>query len=579
MDFVYYPEFLHDIFCIRLYLNFVFFSTFFEKSGFFFSHFEIFYKYNFLAVRVFYYDGVLMTGVHTFNADFFNRFYKRSYLKAKRRSRRLLGSRIGRIFLGLFYSFFSFSDFFRPSFVKNIHFKEGLVDFRKFHKFHNYPLGPLLANKKVPRVAKLRALKRAIPFERDMRLLRRYPADKFFNYDFLFELKYFKMSRWLLFKALHKRRRFLKRKSTAGGKHKPYKRKPYDLNDLDNIAIPGRGKVRFLLLRTLRRLKRSMKWHLKFKSRTYQRRFRKKLRYIFYTIGRFCNMGEFSKVLQHLRKLFYLSFPLQMEFNFFFIFIILFRRLWHLLQSDSRQSRLFDFLADFYFVTSFLFFYNGYSFRFFYSFVNCVLHFIVPKLTLKIGIFLISNDSVSARFLSSFVGKKLLQGHRVRATMHPIMRDLHLVSKGVKFTKFNIIDRVDHDGFSSSFRHSVIKSFVLKFFFVFRRLFSKFFFFCSSWINCYFFGFMVVFLELFLLRPSILVGASKKFMSKRHGFLFFFNFDFSFFNSNLFFTFNEIFFDFSCTNVTNSLFFFLFLMIYFQIIIAYFSGNFLGGFS
>ncbi len=339
-------------------------------------------------------------------------------------------------------------------------------------------------------------------------------------------------------------------------KSKPLKRKSYDLNDLDNIRIPGRGRLRFLLRRTLRRLKRSLRWHLKFKSYAYQRRFRKKLRYIFFMTARFTKMGEFSKALRLFRKFFYLKFPLRIEFNFFFIFIVLFRRLWHLLQLDSRQTRLFDFLADFYFVTSFLFFFNGYNFKFTYSFVRCVLHFIVPKLLLKIGLFLISNDSLSARFLSAFVGKKLLQGHRVKATMHPIMRDLYLTSKGIKFTKLTIIDKVNHDGFSSSFRHSVIRSFVLKFFFVFRRLFSKFFFFFNSWINCYFFSFMVVFLEFFKQKRPILVGASKKFMSKRHSFLFFFNFDFSFLNSSLFFVFNEIFFDFSCVAVTNSLFFF-----------------------
>lgn len=289
-----------------------------------------------------------------------------------------------------------------------------------------------------------------------------------------------------MFKKLRAKRRFLRMKKLKGAiisnsnQLKFFKRKSYDLNDLDNISIPGRGRVRFLLRRTLYRLKRSMRWHLKFKSRTYQRRFRKKLRYIFYMTARFSNMGEFSKVLRVFRKSFYLRFPLRMEFNFFFIFIILFRRLWHLLQFDSRQSRLFDFLVDFYFVTSFLFFFNGYNFKFAYNFVCCVLHFIVPKLILKVGLFLISNDSLSARFLSAFVGKKLLQGHRVRPTMHPIMRDLYLTSKGIKFTKFNIIDRVNHEGFSSGFRHSVIKSFVLKFFFVFRRFFSKFFFFLTA---------------------------------------------------------------------------------------------------
>lgn len=173
----------------------MFFNSFFEKRGFFFSHFEIFYKYNFLAVRIFYYDGVLMTGIHTFHADFFNRFNRRSYFKVKRRSGRLLGSRGSRIFLGLFYSFFSFSDFFKPSFVKSIRFKEGLVDFRKFSKFYRRRFSFLLVRKKALRAARWKAIRRAMPFEKDMKILRRYIPDKFFNYDFMFDLKHFKMPR------------------------------------------------------------------------------------------------------------------------------------------------------------------------------------------------------------------------------------------------------------------------------------------------------------------------------------------------------------------------------------------------
>jgi hypothetical protein len=174
----------------------MFFDTFFEKRGFFFSHFEIMFKYNFLAVRIFYYDGFLMTGIHTFYADFYNRYNRRSYFKIKRRSGgRLLGSRCGRIFLGLFYTFFSFCDFFKPSFVKTIRFKEGLIDFRKFSNFHRRRFFFPVESRKSYRVLRWKAIKRSLRAARDMKILRTIGPEKFFIYDYMFDLKRFTLPR------------------------------------------------------------------------------------------------------------------------------------------------------------------------------------------------------------------------------------------------------------------------------------------------------------------------------------------------------------------------------------------------
>lgn len=58
VDRKYYPQYLHMLFRLRLFLHFIFKQRWFEgKGGFFYSHFLLTKDYNSLALRVFFYDG------------------------------------------------------------------------------------------------------------------------------------------------------------------------------------------------------------------------------------------------------------------------------------------------------------------------------------------------------------------------------------------------------------------------------------------------------------------------------------------------------------------------------------------
>jgi hypothetical protein len=80
---------LHEIFRIRLYLNFIFSKKFFEKSSIFFSHFEILLKYNLTFVRIYYYDGILIANLDSFSHDFFDEFYVKKKKRGKEFRRKL----------------------------------------------------------------------------------------------------------------------------------------------------------------------------------------------------------------------------------------------------------------------------------------------------------------------------------------------------------------------------------------------------------------------------------------------------------------------------------------------------------
>lgn len=53
----YYSEFLYNMIRIRFYLSYFFSLKQLEKAGYFYSHFEIIQKYNFLKINIFIYDG------------------------------------------------------------------------------------------------------------------------------------------------------------------------------------------------------------------------------------------------------------------------------------------------------------------------------------------------------------------------------------------------------------------------------------------------------------------------------------------------------------------------------------------
>lgn len=187
-EFIFYPEFLHDMFRVRMYLTHVLYDNmFFEKSPYFLSHFEFFYKYNYLVARFYYYDGVLMTSFFTFSADFYDRYTRERYTKTRKRSQRLVGSRMGRIFLGLFFSFFRFFRFFKPSYA-NIAEKSWHMGLAKARCFANR-----LVSRKNSEISSERWLarlkKRVLKASKQIKIAkkrkrrRRRPTEHFFLYE------------------------------------------------------------------------------------------------------------------------------------------------------------------------------------------------------------------------------------------------------------------------------------------------------------------------------------------------------------------------------------------------------------
>jgi hypothetical protein len=147
-----------------------------------------------------------------------------------------------------------------------------------------------------------------------------------------------------------------------------------------------------------------------------------------------------------------------------------------LFKSFVARAIRFDFFKEVFFTASFLFFYNAYSFRILSRVLLGFLKILgLSYLSLKVSIFLLSNDTVTASFLSKFIGRKLVQGYRYREILSPIMHDLYKASRNVKAPKFTVAASLRKESFSNTYKNGVIKAFVLKFLYIYKRLYGKFF--------------------------------------------------------------------------------------------------------
>lgn len=82
---IYYSEFLYNVLRLRLYLIYFFSYSPLEKTGYFYSHFEIIQKYNILFVNVFIYDGMLESMLSELFAEHELQVRKLNYNPMKRK--------------------------------------------------------------------------------------------------------------------------------------------------------------------------------------------------------------------------------------------------------------------------------------------------------------------------------------------------------------------------------------------------------------------------------------------------------------------------------------------------------------
>lgn len=489
-EFVYYPEFLHEIYRIRLYLYYFFSLTSMEKLSLILNKFEIFVKSNFLIVRIYIYDSNLIEKI-----SFFHSQVSRIVFRMKRRK-----------------IIYSFSSFFRRRRWEKKKLRKRFFSLRTFFKRKSHFF--VLFFSFFFSVTNAFCLK----------IMRNYFIGKS-------RLKFYSLSKKFMDFLLSKKDKTLI----------PWKEKK---------PLKWRWAANYYK-RIMRRNR--LRWEALFIFRT------KLLSYIFALIGRLR-----KKYLNVFFFFFKVNFLLNNRIRFFSfykifcIFLLMFRNFFY---NSSRSGALLKNASSFFFenfttfslFVSFFYFFRYRIVKFFFS---SIVKILVPFLNLRLDVLLASNDNVTAYFLSWYICKRLSQNYGVREIMNPILKEMKILAistrtlrKSMAFEKYGI-------NLNLRYRSSIVKSFVYKFFSIYKRFFLRFFYLNHTLFNSYLIWFLLWFFDKFSNFHKLLIGFSKNFFLKRQAFLLFFNYDLFYIKNHLEFVFNEVFFDFFL-NSQDSIFFFV----------------------
>jgi len=244
-----------------------------------------------------------------------------------------------------------------------------------------------------------------------------------------------------------------------------------------------------------------------------------------------CDFGSLKLVV---KKLFFKN---SRFIAYFLFFIFLYHKL---LKIYAKIDLDYNFAADkilkrFLFVY-FWFFSIGKSFGTLSKFLNGLLSYIFIYKSILVKFFLISNENITAKFLSRFLARKLAQGYSVRELVNPIRKELNFVSFLLK-NESNIKEFQRNELLNNANNHKIFIAGVFK-----GMLFLMCSLFIKLYVNFYKINYTWLTFEIFILHISNFqkicvkkgVGIAKFFFKNKANFSLFFNID-SLFYKKIFF--------------------------------------------
>lgn len=267
--------------------------------------------------------------------------------------------------------------------------------------------------------------------------------------------------------------------------------------------------------------------------------------------------GNFDKLLSiFFYSVAYKLSPYKLEFKLFMLFFFLFKRVWLFLRQGfgwdyGTKERKKNFIRGMFLNTSFLFFFRSLKFKFFSNFIGCIVKLLIPTVISRVAVFLLSNDSLTARFLATFIAKRLVQGYSLRQVLSPVLKDLYTVALTTNMAKSSFATRLAGLRGHLEYRKSFLKSLIVRHILLYKQLFFRSYMHKKSWFSFALLAFYFYFFKrlryLFKLywsrrRKLRLLGISQCFFLRRACFLFFFNYDFSIVVTNFSYVFNEMFY-------------------------------------
>lgn len=459
----FYPEILHELFKVRLYVNYFFSFKIFERRSIIFSHAEIFCRSKDFFVRVFFYSSWLIIKIQDF-------------LK-------MLGAPI-RFYIALSRRNF----FYKMDSSRKVSFKRWLWKREHLRKWHG--MGHYKREYHDRKWYKLfRKLKQ--PFSWQF-----LDSSLVFSQFLSFFLGFFPLFLLKLDHRLQFRKRMLFYKLVK----KQYKRHVTERHVIKDV----RERLVYAFL-TKKVVWFFFRYFRKFKTSRLDA-------FLFFLSKCFCRRDLFI---------------LRGAFKLFYIYLLIFRKFLRIFSEIEGFNLTLGtskaFFENFHgFDTVFLFF-SGYKYFYFKEFLKIILHSVIKKFNLRLSLFIIDNNSINATFTAKYICKKLSQNFGIKALISPLLREYRILARILKIRYKDPLN-LGKKGLFFSFKVSFLKSFLLSVFSFYKKFYYKFFLLKGSWFTLNLLWFFLWINEV-TLDLQTFVGISKRFMQKRFLFMLFFHYD------------------------------------------------------
>jgi len=184
----------------------------------------------------------------------------------------------------------------------------------------------------------------------------------------------------------------------------------------------------------------------------------------------------------------------------------------------------------------FIFVSVGASFKAFSIFLSGLLTYILFYKTIIVKFFLISNENITAKFLSRFLARKLAQGYSVRELVNPIKKELSFVSFLLRneqnFKEYKINELRHNSKNYKTFIGGIFRGMLSLMSSLFGKFYTNFYKINNTWLT---FEIFILHLSNFIkFSAKRAVGIAQFFLKNKANFSLFFNVD-SIFYKKIFF--------------------------------------------
>lgn len=146
-------------------------------------------------------------------------------------------------------------------------------------------------------------------------------------------------------------------------------------------------------------------------------------------------------------------------------------------------------------ILSYVFYLNSFIIKFLGKFLCSIFSFLLIGVPFHVSFFLMSNDSITSKFVAKYIAVRLSHGYSIRELLNPIIKEFYLVSLLTKssptryFNDNGVFLNTNQSTGLAIYRKNVVKTFFMRFSFMYKKHYLKFYNIFYTFLNFYLFSF------------------------------------------------------------------------------------------